>query len=156
MKLASGSQRKIYDWHIESLFGARKVYLNAHWLLEQGFKYSFTLHISLLFPFIKSSDIKPPKQQQQQHITCFYSLSCKKHKFWQRFSKSRQVEPTETSQTCENNKDRGRFVKMSAGIILIFKLSLYVQDFQEKGEAVWPHITSAHATAALCNPGICI
>lgn len=81
---------------------------------------------------------------------CFYSLLCKKHKFWRRFSKSRQVEPTETSQTCENNKDRGRFVKMSAGIILIFKLSLYVQDFQEKGEAVWPHITSAHATAWCC------
>lgn len=39
---------------------------------------------------------------------------------------------------------------MSAGIILIFKLSLHVQDFQEKGEAVWPHITSAHATAWCC------
>lgn len=38
----------------------------------------------------------------------------------------------------------------SAGIILILKLSLYVQDFQEKGEAVWPHITSAHATAWCC------
>lgn len=25
-----GSQRKIYDWHIESLFGAREVFLNAH------------------------------------------------------------------------------------------------------------------------------